>query len=276
MLTLNSMAAGPSMGKIFSLIEDIADLKSNILITGESGTGKSLLADILHSSSARRDGPFLKVHCSYLQDGPESDFFRQASKGTLFLDEIGDLNAVMQRKLLTILSEKTDQDVRIISSTNQKLEEKLLDGSFRMDLYYRLKVIEIKLSPLRNRKEDIPFLTDHFMGKLRRDRGKDVISLSKEVEKIFMDYFWPGNVRELENVLEYAFVMNKSSVIAQEDLPPEFASPDFMIKNSETAEKNSILNLLEKTRWNKARTARLLGMSRPTLYKKMGYYGIAE
>ncbi|MBT3260359.1 MAG: sigma-54-dependent Fis family transcriptional regulator, partial [Deltaproteobacteria bacterium] len=207
-----------------------------VLITGESGTGKELVAEALHYKGGRNHKPLVKVNCSALSDNLlESELFghikgsftgavkdrigrfQMADGGTILLDEIGDMPPKIQVKLLRVLQEKTFErvgestsikvDVRVVACTNQALREKIEQGEFREDLYYRLNVVEICVPPLRERKEDIPFLIDHFVKKFNKNINKDIFGISTDVQKVFMDYSWPGNVREMEHALEHAFIL---------------------------------------------------------------------
>jgi PAS domain S-box-containing protein len=283
------------MEKICRSIEELSNLESTVLITGETGTGKELVAEALHYNGLRRDKPLVKFSCSAIPENLlESELFgyvkgaftgadknkigrfQEADGGTIFLDEIGDMPFSMEVKLLRLLQEKEFEplgsnkpvkvDVRIISATNQNLEERVKSGLFRKDLYYRLKVIEFKLSPLRERKEDIPILVNHFLNLFNKKFNKNILSLSKEVNIIFMKYLWPGNVRELKNAIENACVLCHGNMITSEDLPDYLYNGN---ERKENNEKEAICETLEKTKWNKAETARLLHMSRTTLYKKI-------
>jgi len=303
----NIIGSEEAMQKIYSLIETLAGVTSTVLITGESGTGKELVAEAIHYRGDRRDRSLVKVSCSALSESLlESELFgyvrgaftgalkdrrgrfETADGGTLFLDEIGDINPSVQLKLLRFLQEREFErlgdnrtikvDVRIIAATNQDLREKVRKGSFREDLYYRLKVIEINLPPLRKRKKDIPLLTEHFLKKFQQKFNKNIFSLSPHILKLFMDYPWPGNVRELKHTIEHAFVLCETNTIGLEDLPVEFRTQKkhLPIKIDKENEASLIREVLEKTDWNKAKAARTLGITRPTLYKKMQIYGISN
>ncbi len=303
----NITGKNKKMQEIYHLIEELAPVPTTVLITGESGTGKELIADALHYRGTRRGGPFIKVNCSALPENLlESELFghvkgaftgaikdktgrfQLADGGSIFLDETGDISPALQVRLLRVLQEKEFErvgdskpvkvDVRIIAATNKNLMEKVKRGEFREDLYYRLKVVEINLPPLRERKEDIPLLIKHFIKKFNKKFGKDICDVSRDVRKIFLDYNWPGNIRELEHAMEHSFVLCRDSLITTEDLPADLKN----YKNNETTkydvlkdEKENILNALEKTAWNKAKAARLLGISRRTIYRKIEEYNIS-
>jgi PAS domain S-box-containing protein len=297
------------MQEVYRLIEDLTDVETNVLITGASGTGKELVAKALHYRGSRAEKPMVTVNCSSLAESLlESELFghvkgaftgaikdktgrfQLAHGGTIFLDEIGDISSGIQLKLLRVIEEKIIEkvgdvcpvpvDVRIIAATNQNLKEKVRLGEFREDLYYRLKVIEIALPPLTERRGDIPLLVDYFCGLYRIRFKKNILSVSPEVMAAFMRYTWPGNVRELENALEHAFVLCRSGEIEMAHLPSEILehtmSKDHEKKDLLRDEREEILHTLNKTDWNKAKAARLLGMSRPTLYQKIKTYQLAK
>jgi len=293
------------MQKIYASIENLADIQTTVLITGESGTGKELVAEALHYKGTRRDKPLVKVNCSAIPENLiESEFFghvkgaftgavkdstgrfKKADKGTIFLDEIGDMTQVMQLRLLRVLQEMEFErvgdstpikvDVRVIAATNQALEEKVKTGEFRKDLYYRLKVVEIKLPPLRERTEDIILLIEYFLEKFNKKFDKKIKSLSEEVKNLFMNYLWPGNIRELEHVMEYASIYCKTSIITVEHLPSEFHKGDSVNQGKKTGEAQEIREALIKTGWNKAKAARILGMHRTILYQKIKFYQITD
>ena len=246
----NIIGRSKKMQDTYRLLEDFANLETTVLITGESGTGKELVARALHYSGQRAFKPFVTVSCSALAESLlESELFghvrgaftgairdkqgrfQAANGGTILLDEIGDISPLIQLKLLRVLQEKefervgesTPQkvDVRVIASTNKDLKEKVRRGEFRQDLYYRLKVVEVSLPPLRERLEDLPLLVDHFCRSFNERFKKNIEGISSEVLGRFMDYPWPGNVRELEHVMEHAFVLCRGGAITLEHLPPE-------------------------------------------------------
>lgn len=305
------------MQQIFELISTIADTRSTVLIHGESGTGKELIARAIHYSSNRAHHPFVSVSCAALVEtlleselfGHEKGAFTDAKTlkrgkfeladgGSLFLDEIGEISPKLQLNLLRVLQEREFHrvggeepirvDVRIIAATNRNLEHAVREGSFREDLYYRLNVISIQVPPLRERKEDIPLLVDHFVEKFNMESGKRVEGVSEEVLQILIEHDWPGNVRELENVIERAVIINRGGVILPEDLPPYLYKRSFLSEDQESlihqahtaqltlqeVEKAHIKNVLEETGWNIKRTARILGIDRSTLYAKIKRYGL--
>lgn len=291
------------MQDLYRLLEDLADLDTTVLITGESGTGKELVARALHYSGRRALKPFVTVNCSALTESLlESELFghvkgaftgairnkqgrfQVADGGTILLDEIGDISPLIQLKLLRVLQEKVIErvgetspikvDVRVIACTNKDLKEKVKKGEFRQDLYYRLKVVEISLPPLRERLEDLPLLTDHFLRMFNKKFNKNILGLDHAVLERFMHYPWPGNVRELEHVMEHAFVLCKRESIGLEHLPPEIKDYDRI--HTVTFGKGIgrggvtpqiLKEILHKTDGNKAKAARMLGISRKTLYR---------
>ncbi len=296
------------MQQVFRLIKDLAETDSTVLIVGESGTGKELVAAALHHSSSRRNGPFLRVNCAALSENIlESELFghvkgaftgavkdrvgrfEAANGGTILLDEIGDVSPRLQLRLLRVLQEREFErvgdsrpirtDVRVIASTNRDLEKLIQQGVFRQDLYYRLNVVRIELPSLRERREDIPLLVDHFMRQFNREFKRAITGLSPEAMQILMNYPWPGNVRELENCIERAFIVCHDSVILPEHLPPEFqtnAAARALDRvsapsgpGSDGFERDRILAVLQQTDWNVAKSARILGIARNTLYQKM-------
>ncbi|MBF0566095.1 MAG: sigma 54-interacting transcriptional regulator [Nitrospirae bacterium] len=300
----NMIGQGERMQHIYSLIETLSNLKTTVLITGESGTGKELIAEAIHFRGLRGKMPLVKVNCSAISEqlleselfghvkGAFTDAisdsvgrFQRADGGTIFLDEIGDITARTQLKLLRVLQEMEFErvgdstpikvDVRVIAATNQDFKEKIKRGQFRKDLYYRLRVVEIKLPPLRDRKEDIPLLVEHFLSKFNRNFKKDIHSVSTDVMKAFMLYPWSGNIREMEHAIEHAFVLCNRRVITLDDLPEEFANGACGDIDKEH-EPHIIRVTLKNTGWNKSKTARLLGIDRKTLYNKISLYGIKE
>ena len=297
------------MQKVYSLIEDLGDIETTVLVTGESGTGKELVAEALHYGGVRSNKPLVKVNCSALSENLlESELFghvkgaftgavqdkigrfQRADGGTIFLDEIGDISLSIQLRLLRVLSEKEFErvgdstparvNVRIVTATNQDLREKIRQGEFREDLYYRLRVVEIALPPLRERREDLPLLIGHFIEKFNQRFNRKISAVSADVMKLFVNYTWPGNVRELEHSLEHAFVLCRQSIIGIDDLPPEFkditeTEVSFPI-DEKKSDTQALLKALEKTGYNKAKAARLLGISRQTLYRKIRMYNLLK
>ncbi len=305
----NIIGKSRRMDKIFSLIEVLADAPTTVLITGENGTGKGLIADALHYHQKDKKSPFVIVGCAALSDnileselfghvkgaftGAVSDRigrFQKADGGTIFLDEIGDVSSAMQLRLLRVLEERVIErvgdsvpikvNVRVVAATNQNLREKVRQGVFREDLYHRLKVMELTVPPLRERREDIMLLTVHFIEKLNKRLNKEIKSISTNVQQIFMEYDWPGNVRELYNTMESSFIICEQKVITIESLPVDIrktVSSDKQITTKQaTKGRQSIIEALEKTDWNKAKAARLLGMHRATIYKMMKKHDICE
>jgi two-component system, NtrC family, response regulator HydG len=295
------------MRKIKNIIKALADVQTTVLITGESGTGKELTVEALHRAGDRCDGPLVKVNCGALADSIlESELFGHvqgaftgavrdrvgrfnlANKGIIFLDEIGDISAKMQLQLLRVIETSSFErvgssspervDVRVVAATNRDLAAKVAAGEFRVDLYYRLHVVELSLPPLRARKEDIPLLTRHMIEKFNRKFKKKIKAVSSEVEKLFQQYPWPGNVRELENCLEHAFILCDQNVIAVSHLPSKMQNrfSDFAeyISLDKDQEAESIERALETADGNKTKAARLLSMSRRTIYRKMNKYKI--
>ena len=287
--------------RINTLISNLADVDTTVLIRGESGTGKELVAEAIHHMGERKNNPLVKVNCSALQESLlESELFghvkgafsgatehrigrfEKADGGTIFLDEIGDISQMVQLKLLRVLQEKefdrvgdsspVKVDVRVVAATNQDLRTKVSRGEFREDLYYRLKVVEIGLPPLREIPEDIQLLTDHFIRKFSKKMHKAIDTVSAEVMRMFEDYNWPGNIRELEHIIEYAFIQCKNNIITLDHLPADFDMPVKQAASSHDMKFNEterIIKALEQTGGNKAKAARLLGISRPTMYKRM-------
>jgi PAS domain S-box-containing protein len=302
--------ASEKMQELYCLLEDLADIPSTVLITGESGTGKELVAEALHKSGCRSGKPLVNVNCAALSDTLlESELFghvkgaftgavkdrvgrfQKADGGTIFLDEIGDISPKMQLRLLRVLQEREVErigdstpvkvDIRVVAATNRDLTEMVRQGSFREDLYYRLKVIKVELPPLRERRDDIPLLVEHFIDKMNATMGKHIQSVSEEVTLAFAHYDWPGNIRELEHAMEFAFARCRQPVIALEHLPTEIKAVAGSIEASAAAESVAdepalIRCSLEKTSWNKAKAARMLGIDRKTLYRKLAKFGIWE
>jgi len=304
------VSKNPQMLKILSLLPSIAESNSTVLIQGPSGSGKELLARAIHSLSPRKNGPYIVVSCAALPDtlleselfgyvkGAFTDARRDkpgrvalAEKGTLFLDEIGDISPALQVKLLRFLQEKEYEplgavksqkaDVRIIAATNKNLSQLVEQGLFREDLYYRLNVIKIELPPLKERREDIPLLVEHFLKRFNLKMNKRIISVSPEVMDLFMRYDFPGNIRELENALEHAFVICNTSQIRLTDLPMELVNSPRLQPVSlatgkdalQAAEWEVIQNVLQKHKGSRKKAAAELGISVVTLWRKLKAYG---
>lgn len=300
------------MKELFKEISIVSKSDSTILIEGESGTGKEKVAKAIHKLSKRAEFPFIAINCSAIPvDLFENELFGHekgaytgasnkeigkielAGEGTLFLDEIGELNLVSQAKLLRVLQEKEFFRVggsnlipakcRFISATNRNLEEMVEKGKFREDLFYRINVVHIRIPPLRERKEDIPLLVQHFIDKFSKIDNKEIFSIDDEAMNILLDYDWPGNVRELENAIERAVVMCQEGIIKAQHLPPRILKKKESSKKEsiETTnlielEKKVIKKVLEEENWNQTRAAKKLGISRKQLRTKMKNLGLLE
>ena len=304
------VARSTAMLRIFRLIENLQESDATILLTGESGTGKERVARAIHLHSPRRHGPFVAVNCGALPgDLLESELFGHvrgaftgavqdrtgrfelARGGTLFLDEIGDLPLPLQVKLLRVLQERTFErvgesrsrhaDARIIAATNVDLRRAAAGGSFREDLYYRLRVVPIEIPPLRERRADIEPLARHLLARICERYGRSLI-LSPDALRRLLLYRWPGNVRELENALEYAVAVCRGQTIHAEDLPAELLGPDpapawiLPLDEAASPELDQLRAALETHRWRREETARALGMSRTTLWRRMRELGLQE
>jgi len=296
--------AGP-MQEVFDFVQDVAPTGSTVLIMGETGTGKGLAAKAIHTKSYRSEGPFVVVNCGALPEHLlESELFgyqkgaftdakttkkgrlELAHEGTLFLDEIGEISMRMQIDLLRVLEDRIfyrvggtqpiETDFRVIAATNKNLEEAIRERTFREDLYYRVNVISFTMPRLRERKEDIPLLAEHFLRRFSQETNKDIDRISREAMDEMMLYEWPGNVRELENAIERAVVVGKSRKIMPEDLPifrPEYL--DAPTDNSlREIEKAHISRILDDNQWNISRASQILGIDRSTLYSKIKRYSI--
>ena len=304
------------MMEVFNLVRSIADSNVEVLICGESGTGKELVAKAIHQNGSRLEKPFVKINCAAIPETLlESELFgyekgaftgathgkpgkfEMAHEGTLLLDEIGDMSLSTQAKVLRVIQEKelerlgststTSVDVRILASTNKDLPEAISSGQFREDLFYRLNVITMHLPPLRDRREDILLLMEHFIEKFNQIHNRRVSGISDSVAERFLSYRWPGNVRELENVVQRALILTKDTVIGIRDLPEQIAGDPLGGGNSENplllsavdgiadqAEKKMIQEALEKVGGHRQKTAELLGISRKTLHNKMRKHGL--
>ncbi len=309
---------GPMIGKsaemrrVFDVVRKVAPSKASILITGESGVGKELVADAVHNLSLRKDNSFIKVHCAALSetlleselfghekgaytgaDSMQKGRFELAHNGTIFLDEIGEINQSTQVKILRVIQEKQFErvggehtitvDVRIIAATNRNLEEEVRAGRFREDLYYRLNVVRIQVPPLRERKDDIPLLLDSFLKEFAKENGKPVTGIDSRARAALYKYDWPGNIRQLRNCMESAVVMCGGREITLDDLPPTVSQssadesiPIPMGVSLAEAEKTIIRQNLAANRGNKSRTAEVLGIGRKTLHRKLLEYGMEE
>lgn len=299
----NIVGKSAPMQAVFELIGTVAETNATVLITGETGTGKELVARAIHTNSTRRYSPFIAVSCSALPDtlleselfGYEKGAFTGAERtrkgrfelahsGTLFLDEIGDINMKTQVKLLRVLQERSfrrlggtdliEVDVRLITATNRDLLGMVEQGTFRRDLYYRLNVVNIHLPPLRERKEDIPLLAAHFIAKYNLEFNKKFERVREDALAMMLDYPWAGNVRELENVIERAVVIGQGEEIGPELLPfcgTETGEAEGL-ETLEAVERRHIEKMLARQQWNIAKTARVLGIDRTTLHKKIKKY----
>jgi two-component system, NtrC family, response regulator AtoC len=306
-----------AMKELFHVIEKVGSYRSTVLLQGESGTGKELTAQALHSASARSTGPFLAVNCGAIPDGlletelfghvrgaftdareDRKGLFREAQGGTLFLDEVGELPLGVQVKLLRVLQEREVRpvggvesfslDVRIVAATVRDLGEEVAAGRFREDLFYRLNVVPIRLTPLRERPEDIPLLVEHFLDRINGKLGTRVQEIGPQVMKLLMEYPWPGNVRELENVVERAIVLSDSNRVTLRSLPEQILGVqkegvepqwnpkgDLSVKRAQRAMEQSFIGqALEKTGGNRTAAAKLLEMSHRSLLYKIKEYGI--
>lgn len=299
----------PAMARLFDILPRIAESSSTVLIEGASGTGKELFARAVHNLSARKNRRFVAVNCGALPDtlleselfGYKAGAFTDARRdkagrfalaegGTVFLDEIGDISPAMQVRLLRVLQERTIEplggiepvkvNVRIVAATNKNLTDLVKAGSFREDLYYRIRVIHLQLPTLRERREDIPLLVDHLVTKLNRLQGKDVARVSDDVMARLMGYDFPGNVRELENIIEQAFVLCRGGLIVMSHLPPELR-PSGALGPDERAlmtiasmERHLIIHALERNHGNRRKTASDLGINTSTLFRKIRSCGI--
>jgi two-component system response regulator AtoC len=298
------IAKSPRMMKIFELIKTVAPTGATVLITGESGTGKEVIARAIHRQSQRHNKPFIVTSCAALPETLlESELFgyekgsftgaverrkgkfEAADKGTLFLDEIGEIDANTQVHLLRALEEKKITrvggneeiavDVRIIAATNTNLRAMTEEGKFREDLYYRLNVVTMDMPPLRNRREDILPLAEHFLKKYAEENDRRVKGFSTEAVEFMLNYHWRGNVRELENMVERGVILSKDEVITLADLPQELTrQAPVKERTLEGLERNHILKVLEETGGNVAQTAKILGIHRMTLYNKLKKYSI--
>ncbi|MCE0495726.1 sigma-54 interaction domain-containing protein [Vibrio salinus] len=294
----------PVMKSLLDLIPVVASSNSTILIQGETGTGKELLARSIHESGPRADKPFVAINCGALPDSLlESELFGYkkgaftgankdkpgrfalANEGTLFLDEIGEISPALQVRLLRVLQEHSYEPLgavqseishaRIIAATHRDLPSMVQNGEFRQDLFYRIHIVDLKLPPLRERKEDILLLADQFIQNFNRVQGKEIHGIHSEAASVMMQYHWPGNVRELENIIERAFVICPDAEIGLCHLPPELlgncvsSEKKNILLIRESAEKMSIESALQRNQFNRSATAKELGIHKTTLYRKM-------
>ena len=314
----NIVARDKSMRHVLDMVHRAAPSRSTVLVTGESGTGKELIAKAIHNDSPRKDGPFISVNCMALNTGVlESELFGHekgsftgavsrrrgrfelADKGTLFLDEIGELSHDMQVKLMRVLQERcfervggtesVEVDIRIVAATNRDLTKAVADGRFREDLFYRLNVVSIHLPPLRERREDIPFLAAHFLDRYARENSRELKGFTPSAMDYLSAYEWPGNVRQLENVIERCVVMCTGDTVSAEDLPPEIKDEESQFKSavdllptkldlSETLEKIEaavIRRALVRADFIQVKAAELLNVSKSLLQYKLKKYNIS-
>lgn len=298
--------------KMMSLIEQVAPTRASVLVTGESGVGKELVADALHRLSDRKDGPFIKVHCASLSSNLlESELFGHekgaftgavsqkkgrfelADGGTIFLDEIGEIDSATQVKILRVLQEREFErvggtetvkvDVRIVAATNRDLLEEVKKGNFREDLYYRLNVVHIEVPPLRERKEDIPLLMSSFLEEFNREDKRTIEGFSPAARKAMYAYSWPGNIRQLRNTIESAVVTCRGKVIDTGDLPEQIVAEnragEVSIRLGVTlseAERTVIMSTLDFCEGNKTKASEMLGIGRKTLHRKLEEYNVED
>jgi len=307
------ISKSPKIHRLFAILPDIAESESSVLIQGPSGSGKELFALAIHNLSPRKDNAYVVINCGTLPvqlfeselfgyiRGAFTDAKRDkkgkltlANHGTVFFDEIGDLPLPTQVKLLRLLQQREYEplggaspvkaDIRIVAATNHDLKKLVAQGKFRDDLYFRLAVVKFELPPLRNRREDIPYLVDHFIKKFNARRGKNIISVAPEVMNILLKHDFPGNIRELENIIEYGFVVCKESIIQVEHLPAELIQPnetgsiEKQIKSTSLFktmnEQNQLESALAKHNGNISKTAIELGIHRTTLWRKLKKFNI--
>ena len=303
------IGTSPVMKKLFETLSMAAPTEATVLLLGDSGTGKELVANAIHQNSPRNDKPYVKVNCAALPEtlleselfghekgaftgaiNTKKGRFERADGGTLFLDEIGEMSSPTQTKILRVLQEREFEavggtktikvDVRIIAATNKDLSEEVKTGRFREDLYYRLNVVPITIPPLRERREDIPLLAEHFLRIYSEKNKRKFKGFDPRVMDAFISYSWPGNVRELENIVERTVIMSRNDTITLEDLPPGIAAPreEGVRTPSPTSlrdvERETILKTLHQTGGNRTHAAQILGITRKTLQNKIKEYGI--
>lgn len=301
----NIIGQSRAMQELFDLIPQVAQSDASVLLVGETGTGKELVAKAIHAKSKRSSRPFIAINCGAIPDSlleselfghqkgaftgadhPRKGFFEVVSGGTLFLDEIGEVSPKMQVDLLRVLEEKKIMkigdrvpipfDFRLVSATRRDLEKEVSRGAFRGDLFYRVHVITIPIPPLRERKDDIPLLTDHFLRKYSRQTAKQVDRIDSEAMRILKAYDWPGNVRELENAVERAVVLSKSRLLRAPDFSFLSSSPLAELKpgSLREMEKEYVLRILDESDWNVTKASKTLDIHRATLHKMMKRLGL--
>ena len=303
------LSKNAEMQRIFAMLPAVAESDSTVVIEGESGTGKELVAHALHALSPRRDKPLVTVNCGALPDtlleselfGYKAGAFTDARKdkpgrfalaegGTIFLDEIGDVSPALQVRLLRILEQKIYEplggteslraDVRVVAASNKSLGDLVKTGTFRQDLYYRINVVRIALPPLRERREDIPLLVEHFIARFNRLREREIAGLATETLGLLLAHDYPGNIRELENIIEYAFILCSGGLIQPEHLPEAFRAKSQEavtagVKTFPQLEARFIYEVLRRHEWNRLAAAKELGIHKTTLWRKIRQLGIA-
>lgn len=307
------LSRSPTMHDVFQIIQNAAETEATVLVRGESGSGKELVAKAIHTLSARRNAPFLAINCAALSSNlleselfghvrgaftgaikDHSGLFQRANGGTLFLDEVAELPLELQAKLLRVLQERNyipvggsrtiDVDVRIVAATHRSIREEVKNGHFREDLMYRLRVVPIFLPPLRERREDISLLIWHFISQHNDERVRIIEKIDPQAMRLLLDYTWPGNVRELHNVVEYAFAVGRGSTLRLSELPPEFREsrvaemPKQPLKRNAALDSNdeatAIRQALAQSQGRAGKAADLLGMSRATFWRRRKAVGV--
>jgi DNA-binding NtrC family response regulator len=304
----NIVGTSEAMERVYRLIEKVSAISSNVLIFGETGTGKELVARAIHYNSERSDRPFVAVNCGALTESlleselfghvkgaftgaiaNQEGFFRKADRGTLFLDELSEISHGLQIKLLRAIQERevipvggrepVKFDVRLIAATNKNLEDEVKKGTFREDLFYRVNVITIPLPPLQNRKEDVPLLVNHFLQKYTQRLGKPSVKISREAMQVLVNYDWPGNVRELENMIERAVALCDEDIIETTDLPEKLTQVKIAIRDLDeyemsldALEEQHIKKVLQQVGGDKVKASQILGINLSTLYRKLARY----
>ncbi|SJM91644.1 sigma-54 interaction domain-containing protein [Crenothrix polyspora] len=307
------LSRSPTMHDVFQIIQNAAETEATVLVRGESGSGKELVAKAIHTLSARRNAPFLAINCAALSSNlleselfghvrgaftgaikDHSGLFQRANGGTLFLDEVAEMPMELQAKLLRVLQERNyipvggnrtiEVDVRIVAATHRSLREEVKNGQFREDLMYRLRVVPIFLPPLRERREDISLLIWHFISQHNDQRVRIIEKIDPQAMRLLLDYAWPGNVRELHNVVEYAFAVGRGSTLRLSELPPEFREPRIVGIQKQSAKRNPALDTedeaaairqaLEQNHGRAGLAANVLGMSRATFWRKRKALGL--